>query len=159
MGEILKTVVKRGKSVRYGNSTAVQVLFCGHEFYVEGRKTLQDMQGFGFQGWIQAGDGIGEPDEFAAEVNAFKESGKDAAFGDNAGENDAVGFSRSLTDGGYLKGGICAFVVDRVRFGCFFDSVHQFIHPGIFINFAIQLVIGFPDSNRVFGGDIAVKIV
>ena len=67
MGEILKTVVKRGKSVRYGNSTAVQVLFCGHEFYVEGRKTLQDMQGFGFQGWIQAGDGIGEPDEFAAE--------------------------------------------------------------------------------------------
>ena len=75
LGEILKTVVKRGKSVRYGNSTAVQVLFCGHEFYVEGRKTLQDMQGFCFQDRVQAGGGIGEPDKFAAEVDAFKESG------------------------------------------------------------------------------------
>ena len=43
------------------------------------------MQSFLLQDRVQAGCGVGEPDEFATEVDAFEEGGKDTALGNDAG--------------------------------------------------------------------------
>ena len=72
------------------------------------------MQSFLLQDRIQAGCGVGEPDEFATEVDAFEEGGKDTALGNDAGQDDAVGFLSGFADGWDLEGGIGTFVVDRV---------------------------------------------
>lgn len=61
------------------------------------------MQSFLLQDRVQAGCGVGEPDEFATEVDAFEEGGKDTALGNDAGQDDAVGFWAALRMAGTWK--------------------------------------------------------